>query len=371
MDAQRIRRLASSDPEIPESWVARSSNIFRQVYLNPAFAWHISGSFARAGVTFPETVNGRDHWLFRAYMWHLDSSTYHNPHVEEAYRLSQNTSSEMLKAMLIAGLGDPVSAHLDIVAEKFGTSRNTIEAFEVLFFNVLDRHQDGLYISNIVYPEGRAVEFEEDYFSSASIDDLILRVGYNHRDVALVARLAGMEVASCVKELIALRDREAELENQIIGNALAMTQSGLLNQRSVGLQRATALLAVRPPPRNKAKESDDHKAYDFSEELAAALVAMPPITDADRQDLQDASRPGRSYWSDETGKVTSFDDATGTAGPTEHTEIFPEGRPAMWRNKDADMPVVIVGIMRSPGFPDHFMAESGTGLPVSEVCFEN
>jgi hypothetical protein len=147
-------------------------------------------------------VLGRDHWLFRAYMMHLNPSAYHDPDVDAAYYLSQQaTTSAKLKAMLIAGLSEPVDAHLDIVAEKTGISRRTVEAFEVLFFNVLDRHEDGLYLSEIVYPEGRQVEFAENYFESAPISDLLLRAAYNHRDVDLVAHLSGLDDASFVAAL--------------------------------------------------------------------------------------------------------------------------------------------------------------------------
>jgi hypothetical protein len=56
-----------------------------------------------------------------------------------------------------------IDAHLALVAEVTGIPRLTVEAFEILFFNVLDSHQDGLYLSNWAYPRGRLVEFDEDY----------------------------------------------------------------------------------------------------------------------------------------------------------------------------------------------------------------
>ncbi len=136
----------------------------------------------------------------------------------------------------------------------------------------LDRHQDGLYLAQIVYPEGRMVEFAEDYFKTTPIPLLILRAAYNHRDIDLVVRLAGRDGESCVKELDALRDREAGLENRILACALAMSQA-CSNQRGMGLERATALLAARRAPRNEAKEADDQEACDLSAELAA-LIAL-------------------------------------------------------------------------------------------------
>ena len=143
--------------------------------------------------------------------------------VETAFQISQQPClSAKLKAMLMTGLGHPIDAHLHLVAEVTGIPRRTVEAFETLFFNVLDRHQDGLYLSSLAYPGGRPVEFDEDYFETTPIADLILRAAYNHRDIELISRLAGMTEADCKKELTALRSREAELEARIVGNALLL-----------------------------------------------------------------------------------------------------------------------------------------------------
>lgn len=378
MNAKLVERLARLEPRDSAESVQPASS-FCQVHLNPASGWHIARAFARARVRFPETVIGRDHWLFRAYMMCLDPVAYHDNDVDGAYRLSQKATSATLKAMLIAGLGAPVDAHLDIVARKSGIARRTVEAFEILFFNVLDRHQDGLYLSNIVYPDGRLVEFDDDYFETTPIPDLILRAAYDHRDIDLVVRLAGMKDESCVKALVALRDPEAELGKQFMGNALLMAQSGLLNQRSVGLQRAMALLAASRSPRNQnqALLAESSEAYDLAAELAATLAATPRITDADREEARAASRPGRMYWSDEAGNVFALDDSDESpnpptsADPTHPVVRFPEPISATWRNKDFDKPVILVARMIEPGLPDHYLTDDNSGIPASEVFFEN
>ncbi len=257
-----------------------------------------------------------------------------------------------------------------------------MEAFEILFFNVLDRHEDGLYLSHIVYPEGRLVEFDENYFANTPDCDLILRAGYNHRDVDLVAQLVGMGDSSYVTELGARRDHEAELERQFMGNALVMGQSGLLNQRSAGMQRAVALLAARRSSRsNDAQRADSPASHDEGAELAASLAALDPLTEAGRQDLQAIARPGRAYCSDENGNVFAVDDMdesekpTKPVGPAEPTgpsmERFPEPIHAVWRNKDFDKPVFLVALMTEPGHPDHYLTDENSGVAVSEVFFDH
>ena len=380
MDATLIQRLTRKDPEFLKADFAERAKLGLQVYLKPAFGWLIAASCARAGVPFPETLTGRDKWLFRAYMMQLNSSTYYDPHVEEAYHLSQQATGATLKAMIIVGLGDPVSEHLAIVAEKYGTSRDTVEAFEILFFNVLDRPQDGLYISNIVYPEGRTVEFEEDYFQSTPISDLILRASYNYRDIDLVLRLAGMEGESCAEELVALHNLsgQTELENKIVANALLMAQLGLLNQPSVGIQRAVTLLATSRHSRSKVNDVGSHKAYDSGAELATALDANPPITATDCQDSRKASGPrDRNYRRDEKGVVFAAGDSNEphnspqSAAFLEPMVRFPKPVAAIWHNKDFDKPVSLVARMSEPGLPDHYLTTENTGIPVSEVIFEN
>jgi hypothetical protein len=372
-----VERLARLEPR-GSSGIVHAAGAIVQIHSNPAFGWYIAKAFARARAMFPTTVIGRDRWLFQAYLMHLNPAASFDPSVLEAYHLSQQPISKTLKALLVAGLGKPVDTHLDIVAEKTGISRRTVEAFEVLFFNVLDRCEDGLYLSEIVYPEGHQVEFDEDYFESTPVEALLLRAAYNYRDIDLVSHLAGLDDASFVKELAALPDAEAKLQAQCIGNALFMSQLGMLNQRSAGMQRATQLLAAGRPPRNKANEADEQEAYDISGELAASLAAIPPITDADRQDVRAASRPGRSYWSDDTGMIYPIDPPEEESNskhsvdcPADPVTWFPEPVHALWRNKDHDVPVILVARMSEAGLPDYYLTDKKTGIPASEVVFGN
>jgi hypothetical protein len=377
VNAKLVERLARLEPR-DSFGIAQEAGAFVQIYSNPAFGWHIARAFARARMTFPVTVIGRDHWLFSAYLMHLDPVAFRHGDVETAFQISQQPGvSARLKAMLMAGVGHPVDAHLNLVAEKTGIPRRTVDAFEILFFNVLDRQQDGLYLSSLAYPDGPLVELDEDYFETTPIADLILRAAYNHRDLELVSRLAGMTEADCKKELPALRNLEAELEARIFGNALLIAKLGILNQPSVGLQRATQLLASGRSRKSKPVEVENQKPHDIAGELAAALASLPPITDAERESLQAAARPGQSYWSDENGKVSSLDapetasDPAQTADcPARHMTWFPEPVRALWKNKYHDVPVILVAIMSQHGLPDHYLTDTKTGIPASEVVFD-
>lgn len=50
-------------------------------------------------------------------------------------------------------------------------------------------------------------------------------------------------------------------------------------------------------------------------------------------------------------------------------QAFPVPIEGLWKNKDYDQPVRVVGVMRESGIEEHFMTETGTGIPASQVEF--
>ena len=378
VNAKLVEQLARLEHRNTTDW-AVAAGAFGQIHSKPAFGWHIARAFARARLKFPVTVTGRDHWLFSAYLMHLDPVAHYRSDVETAFQIFQHPGlSAKLKALLITGLGHPVDAHLNLVAEKTGIPRRTVEAFEILFFNVLDRHQDGLYLSNLAYPDGRLVEFDEDYFETTPVADLILRAAYNHRDINRIMRLTGMTEEDCRKELTTLHDGKAKLAARIVGNALLIAKLGTLNQPSVGLQRATQLLASGRSRKSKPAEAESQTPHDTATELAAALAANPPLTDAERREMHAAARPGQSYLHDDDGNITACDysdvvppASQAFAYPPEPLVMFPAPINGIWRNKDFDQPVTLIGRMSEPGLPDYYLTAGKNGIPVSEVFFEN
>jgi hypothetical protein len=377
VNAKIIERLSRLEHQSTDD-LTKKAGAFVQLHTNAAFGWYIASTFARKRAPFPMTMTGRDSWVFTAYVMLLDPGIHRNRDVEDALQICQDPgASAKLKALLLTGLGQPIDAHLSLVAERTGYPKCTVEAFEILFFNVFDRHQDGLYLSDIVYPETRVVEFADAPFETTPVEDLLLRVAYNRRDIDLVLHLAGMTDADCRKELRSLPESALELTSQIMGNALLMTKMSLMNQPSAGMEKATALLAASQKQQSKTGDSEPQKPYDTAGELKAYLASVPPITEADRQDLQAAARPGKSYWHDEDGNVMPLDSdesSPGTkppAGTQSYTIVeFPEPISAVWRSQDCDKPVVIVARMSEPGLPVFYKTEDGSGIPASEVFFD-
>ena len=264
MDAKTIDILTALDPSsrIPKVTVAgarakqpgsplhaQAMEAFLSMYARLGFGHYIANQFATRRLPFPIPMTKRNAWVFKAYLMKLDPFQFHNKHISDAFHMA-HSSSDMpqlgggLKALLMSFDGNLPSDHISRVASRTGIPRDTVEAFEALHYNVLDRRMDAMYISNEVYPNTRIVEFDDAYFQNSSLGDLLKRAGYNYRDLDLTAYLLGIGDRTYMAKIAASDNREAELTKHIMGNGLILSRTNLLNQRSVGLSRSSTLLAA-------------------------------------------------------------------------------------------------------------------------------
>ena len=265
MDARTIDVLSALNPEsqLPKvplgplikdrRWSPlhdRARDRFLSKYIRTNFGYYIALQYANRNLPFPIALFGRDLWVYRAYLMRLDPWKYYDQHILEAYHLAHYVKdvphlSQVLKACLLSFKKDcSPQEHLLAVQKKTGVPYKTLEAFEVLFYNVIDRREDALYLAHEVYPDTRLVEMDENYLKNSTHADLIKRVAYNHGDMDLTSYLAGLGDHSYLKKLSARDDRETELTRYLMGNGLIMAHSSLLNQRAVGMSRVSNLLAA-------------------------------------------------------------------------------------------------------------------------------
>lgn len=261
MDSELIAALCANDPRqkrlpsalslrrnLPMDIADEARARFVATYANPAFGWDIATAYAAARVTLPVIMNGRDHWLYKAYMMRLDSYRWRDKDVIDAWGLANLAESRTLKtkvcSLLLSGCGKDADKHRRAVADATTIPIRVIEAFDTLFYNILDRQNDAAYLSEHVYPHTRYVAIAEDYLKITDIADLVKRAGYNHRDLQMSTYLAGFGDESFMAKLSAKSDREQELTRHLMGNALMLVHAGALNQRSLGLQRAQGLIAA-------------------------------------------------------------------------------------------------------------------------------
>lgn len=280
---------------------ARAANSFISQYMRPAFGWHAARTFAKLRLPFPHPMVGRDQWVYRAYLFILDPDKYFDKTVSMAFHMQHITEGEVslaskLQSMLLSyecvnkSVEENVKSlydHLQRIATYFGIPYELVEAYEVLFFNVIDRKNDAMFIAHEVYSGTRFVEFQESYFANTSLRDLVRRAGYNHRNVQMTAYLLGIGDKKFISELANRPDREDELAKHFMGNGLIMARANLLNHRSIGLTRATTLLAAS---RQGGQASSEHPYMNLSESFTAQIynVRMAGEAGYDRQLRLDA-----------------------------------------------------------------------------------
>jgi hypothetical protein len=289
MDALTIDILAALDPsgkikKPPVSGhgqVAQASPLyvesveqFLSRYGRPNFGYYIARQFALSGMPFPIAVYKRDYWVFRAYLMLLDPWLNYDRHIADALHICNPPSgapdlNKTLKAMLLTANKFTSESKIAEVALKTGLPKDTIEAYESLFYNILDRQDDLLYIAHLVYPNTRIVEFADDYFQSTPLGDLLKRAGYNHKDMDLTSYLAGIGDRDYMARLSAADNREAELSKNIMGNGLILSRANLLNQRSIGMSRASTLLAAS---RQSGQQTEEPALALCSDYFSAALM---------------------------------------------------------------------------------------------------
>jgi hypothetical protein len=265
MDAHTIDVLSTLDPEsslphrttgefaLDKRWSPlhdKARDRFLSKYIRTGFGYYIATKFATHGLPFPLVMLGRDQWVYRAYLMRVDTRRNFDRCIAEAYHLAQITHNEpalgsKLKAMLMSFTGDVTpEQHIKEVAVRTGVPYDVLDAFEILFFNVIDRREDGLYLAREFYPDTRLVTFDENYLKNSTHADLIKRVAFDHRNMDLTSYLVGIGDLSYLKKVAASENREAELTRYLMGNGLILSHTNLLNQRSIGMSRVASLLAA-------------------------------------------------------------------------------------------------------------------------------
>ncbi len=307
MNAETIDTLAALDPQaaIPNITVANLNHLssplhkeaekqFLNSYCNVAFGWYIASQFANAIKGFPMAMLGRDHWVFKAFLMQLDPWTFYDKHVATAYHMAYTPAGSPdlgsnLKALILSVRDfDPI-VHLRRVSKITGLPYRTVEAFEMLFFNVLDRRLDGFYIAAELYPKSRLVELAESYLADASIGDLLKRAGYNQRDLDMTSYLVGIGDKEYMAKLSASANSEAELNNQIMGNGLILARANLLNTRAVGLGRSQALMVAS---RQSGTATDESPLVGIAHQFADQFKAAASLSQVDvaRRMREDAAQ---------------------------------------------------------------------------------
>ncbi|MBX3742518.1 MAG: hypothetical protein KF712_16140 [Akkermansiaceae bacterium] len=327
--------------------------------MDPEVGWRMARRCAEARIEFPMPLTGRDHHVVSAYHEFLAPGRFANPVLHEAFRLYSGPESAVLKAMIIAGLSEDPDNHLQIVGEKMGLRKEVVEAFETLYFNVLDRCDETLYLANIVYPDGRLATLDEDYFARTSSGDLLLRAGYDYLDIELVQYLSGLRGNDFIRALMENGDAACQLEDAMHMNASLMLKVGGANVKSASLNQLVKLVSSGRKSRTRQPLTLSQE-FDMAEELCDAIST--PKSPESHPSESKRPAPVREDLVQLPAMEAKRMFADGSS-----IQNFQVPRKASWKNKDSDRPVVVIAIMHAPGKADHYLTEDKVGIPVEEV----
>jgi len=251
MNAELINKLAwylplsKADQDVPEEHIefaGAETNIrdvahYLHCYKDIAFGWKLAYRLARTGNELPSMLEGEDLWVYRAYLYVAGVSN--DPLVGAALSLTLSAAESQrikLQALLLGK-----HASIPEVANRLQMDARVVSAYEKLFFNVLDRRDDGRYLSDIVYPEGRYVEFMSGYLETEPIGMLLKRSGYNNGE-SDVMYMSGMPHTT-LESLFPSDDSASRFEKYLMMNGYALGRNGFINQNNMpGIHHARQVL---------------------------------------------------------------------------------------------------------------------------------
>ncbi len=220
-------RPATSGPAGDNAFDDTSFQI--RTYKRPDCGWFVVERLCAANMAFPIFPEGKLAYLRWALLWKMRPDLFgDHPSIApaiHAHSLHADGSNLATRAILNAAL-IAKDATIETVAAALGLPEKTVEAYEVLFFNVLDRRDDAMYLCKIVYPNHRLVELCDNYLEETSLDVLLLRIGYN-RGLEAVLYAAGLKDNPTAD--MTATEAAAALEQAILSTGCGLVGAGLLN----------------------------------------------------------------------------------------------------------------------------------------------
>jgi len=255
-DSKHFANLVIPDYE-NQSEASYEIELFAACYRDLAFRWHFVRSLVEANQRLPNKV--KDAFIKKLYSY--ETSKTKDRHLTMAIGISRNMPmiyKNTIMAMLISGEGsyEEIAAHVGMPVE-------TIVYFEKIFFNVVDRLEDHMYISSIPYPEGRIEEvvLGEKYIRNPTKE--ILKAGYNN-GIGHAAYASGLKSDLVTEDFTTMAKR---LENLIMSNGYFLAKNGYLNSYTPGLQHAKQIIAAA-----KQGDAENNTAEDYGPSLIGSVI---------------------------------------------------------------------------------------------------
>lgn len=237
MTSDTIRKLAVYLPQdsmyfagsIEQASPSRRAALRDRVAIclqDPAFGWHFASDFARRKERLPVAAYESGTGIARAHGFLTDVLTVDEApaRVYELLHPTQSSTRMLLNALLICR-----DIELNGIATATGIPEQVVSLYSEVLFNVRDRAKERTYISSLLYPQTRAVEFHSEYLDRVTPALLLLRAGYNYGSEE-VLYLAGLRPQGVVQQ--SESNAVDDLERMIKHNAKVLSRHGGLNQRN-------------------------------------------------------------------------------------------------------------------------------------------
>lgn len=212
-------------------------------YTSLDFGHQFARTMAQHRLPLPSILNAQDSPVYRAYRHYLG---HRDPLIDRVLELrgfqSMKVNRSIIEAWCVADRrGADRKEHLDALAQHMGISRPLANAYEKLFFNVIDRSKDEKFLMNVVYPDTRLVEFVEDYAQTVGISKLMLRSAYNNGVDHLLHMAGARDMYSSPGNALEFANG---MESRTMANGLWLSCNGWMSQGHPVITSSRQLLAA-------------------------------------------------------------------------------------------------------------------------------
>ena len=228
---QSLTGLTVKHPFIGQIFVPAEDVPFLHGYQQVKYGWEAATRLALFKIDFPIITEGPDNWVFKAWaLLRFGASVVDRRDIETiqgAWALHHDenhaASANAVRALLLSE-----ESTVDSVAEDTNLDRDLVEAYEVLFFNVIGRRHDLLFLRNLVYPHSRFDEMSEDFAKVTSYRDRMLRASYS-ADRSTTLFLCGFRPAGFMEE--AVDTASNKFQQLLMQTGAVMAAGGMLWMR--------------------------------------------------------------------------------------------------------------------------------------------
>ena len=280
---------------------------------DPAFAWAYASAFAACKEPLPAAV--AEPAIREAYDYLVSGKCSENLRGALVIRESpMKLKRGLLEALLLVSPALPLKR----IGEFTCLPVDVVEIFGTLFFNTSCRLDDVAYISNLAYPNTRAVEFQKDYLAKVDPGDLLKRAALRG-GVDVVLELMGVLTSGSN-----LTDKELAriMKTNILAEAAWLAQAGLVHQpleifklalklivadAKASSQSPQARSGVAPTPMAANSQAPAFSVLEAARAVAKAVAAAPTVKASTPKEVH-LAKP------EEASDVSEVSEASGVSG---------------------------------------------------------